>query len=202
MEMIKIYFFIFLGVVIFLVIVILMIIWGVTYGTPKERAGRQGEKRATEIIKQVLREDDILFTNVCIDYEEKEAELDNVIINRKGVFIVEVKNYSGELVGKEDDYEWVKYKTSRGGNIYSKQVRNPIKQVRRQVYILAHYLKSYGINVWVEGYVLLVNNNSPVHNGTVLESLEEIDHAIHSQSCNSLGGKNVIEIKKLLSERV
>lgn len=100
------------------------------------------------------------------------------------------------------NYEWIKYKISRGGNTYSKQVRNPIKQVRRQVYILAHFLRSYGISVWVEGYVLLVNNNSPVHNGTVLESLEEIDCAIHGRSYNSLGEKTVIEIKKLLSERV
>ncbi len=26
-------------------------------------------------------------------------------------------------------------KVSRGGNVYEKQVRNPIKQVKRQVYI-------------------------------------------------------------------
>ena len=197
-EMMRTYIFIFLSVVVFLVIIILVILWGAAYGTPKVRAGRQGEKRATEIIKRVLYEDDILLTNICIVCKGKETELDNVIINRKGVFIIEVKNYSGELVGEEDDYEWTKYKVSRGGNTYIKQVRNPIKQVRRQVYILAGFLKHYGIRVWVEGYVLLLNNNSPVHNGIILESSEEIDHAIHGKSKNSLNRETVTKIKKLL----
>lgn len=196
--MMKTYIFIFLSVVVFLVIVILGILWGTAYGTPKVRAGRQGEKRATEIIKKVLYEEDILLTNICIEYKGKETELDNVIVNRNGVFVIEVKNYSGELVGEENDYEWTKYKVSRGGNTYVKQVRNPIKQVKRQVYILAGFLKYYGISVWVEGYVLLLNKNSPVHNGIVVESSEEIGRAIHGQSNNTLNKETVAKIKKLL----
>lgn len=197
-EMTKAYMLIFSSVAIFLVILILVVLWGAVYGSPKVRVGRQGEKRATEIIKHVLNEDDVLLTNIFIEYEEKETELDNVIINRSGVFIIEVKNYSGELVGEEDDYEWTKYKVSRGGNTYVKQVRNPIKQVRRQVYILARFLKYYGINVWVDGYVLLLNNNSSLHNNTILRSFKEIDRAIHGQSYNSLDKKTVSRIKKLL----
>lgn len=166
--------------------------------TSMARAGRRGERKAEEIIKQILYEDDILLTNICISYGEREAELDNVIINNRGVFVIEVKNYSGTLIGGEDDYEWKKYKISKGGNIYEKQVRNPIKQVKRQVYILSQFMKYYGINVWIDGYVMLLNRNSPIQSDLILESLEEIDRAIHKKSRNSLNKKTVAAIKELL----
>ena len=192
----EIFIFIWIGCIAFLVII--AVLFYKTYEAPGVRAGKRGEKEAAEIIKQVLQKEDILLMNVCVKYKEKATELDNVIINRRGVFIIEVKNYSGTLTGKEDDYEWTKYKVSRGGNIYEKQVRNPIKQVRRQVYILARFLKYSGIRVWVEGYVLLLNNNSPVHNDMVLESFEGIDQALHGRTHNSLNSGAVAAIKELL----
>lgn len=162
------------------------------------RAGKRGEKTATEIIKRVMKEGDVLLTNVCIEFEGKRTELDNVIVNKSGVFIIEVKNYSGMLIGAEDDYEWTKYKISEGGNTYEKQVRNPIKQVKRQVYILSHYLKYYGIHVWVEGYVFLLNNHSPIPSDSVLESYRDIERVIHRQSRNLLNKRTMIVIKDLL----
>ena len=35
-----------------------------------------------------------MLTNIKISFEEREAELDNVVINNRGVFIIEVKNYN------------------------------------------------------------------------------------------------------------
>lgn len=58
-----------------------------------------------------------------------------MVINRYGVFIIEVKNYKGELVGNGDDYEWKKYKTTGAGNTYEKTVKNPIRQVKRQIHM-------------------------------------------------------------------
>ena len=165
---------------------------------PVRQAGKTGELVAQEIIREVLRENDILLSNICISYEGKETELDNVVITDKGVFIIEVKNYSGKLVGKEDDFEWKKYKLSAGGNVYEKNVKNPIKQVKRQVYILSHYLKSHGIDIWVEGYALLLENNSPVHGDCVLESRKEIGTVIHRQGRNHLSKRTMEEVRVLL----
>ena len=192
---------IFVGIITFAFIVLLLIwvaIRSKTFEHPRIKAGKRGEKAATDIIKQVLQEGDELLTNVCINYRERMAELDNVIINRSGIIIVEVKNYSGMLTGEEDDYEWTKYKRSRGGNTYVQQVRNPIKQVKRQVYLLSKVLKCNGIGVWVDGYVLLLNNNSPVHSDMVLESFWEIDQAIHRQSRKPLSRKTIIAVKEVL----
>lgn len=65
-------------------------------------------------------------------------------------------------MGNEDDQYWNKYKISRGNKEYIKEIRNPIKQLKREIYLLKEYLKYYGVDLWIEGYVLFVNMNSPV----------------------------------------
>ena len=163
-----------------------------------KRAGRHGEAVAVKAIKSVLRDGDRLFTNVEITFEDKPTELDNVIVNSFGVFIIEVKNYNGKLVGNEDDYEWLKYKTTDAGNTYERAVKNPIKQVKRQVYILAKYLDYYGSRVWIEGYALLIHGNSPVKSTMILSSVDDIDRAIHTPGRHRLTKNEQESIVKLL----
>ena len=171
---------------------------GTLFEDPKRTAGKYGELRATSVIRSVLRDDDSLFSNVSIIYEDRPAELDCVVVNRYGVFIIEVKNYAGYIVGKENDYKWKKYKMTDAGNIYEKTVRNPIKQVNRQVYLLAKYLNYYGIRVWVKGYALLMQGNSPVNNENILRNAGEIDTAIHTRDRELLSQNTIEQIKKLL----
>ena len=158
---------------------------------PVKRAGRRGEEVATDIISRVLTDDDILLTNVRISFEGSRSEVDNLIINSHGVFIIEAKNYVGELVGGLDDYEWKKYKTTPGGDIYCKTVKNPIKQVKRQIYILSHILRQHKLDVWVDGYVILLEKNSPVDDDMILESLSDIDKAIHGLGSNRLSDREI-----------
>ncbi len=164
-----------------------------------EEAGRYGELRATEIIKKCLDDDDRLFTNITVFYDGKETELDNVIVNKYGVFIIEVKNYNGSLVGREEDFEWTKYHTTEAGNTYTKIVKNPIKQVKRQVYILARHLEENGAKVWVKGYTLLLNNNSPVKSGYVLKSTKDIYHALHTADRSYLSAALIGRIIKIIN---
>ncbi len=164
-----------------------------------KRVGNVGEKTAQRTIESVMHEDDHLVTNVSIAYDGKPTELDAVIVNKWGVFIIEVKNYSGKISGTEDDYEWRKRKTTKAGNTYEKTVKNPIKQVKRQIYILAHYLDQFGIQVWVEGYAILLQNNSPVESIYLLNSTTDVDHAIHKAGRNRLDSNTIGRIIELLS---
>ena len=164
-----------------------------------EAAGRNGERIATDVIRGVIRETDCLLTNVNISYDGRNAELDNVIINKYGVFIIEVKYYTGKLYGTEDSSVWekVRYNGYRKG--IGKSVKNPIKQVRRQTYLLAKYLNYYGVSIWVEGYVYLVNRNSPIRCKYILETTTDIDKAIHTFDKNRLNKKTVERAKYILS---
>ena len=188
-----------IALIIVLVAAVIQIFWlGINIEDPVERAGRRGEEIATDIISRVLTDDDILLTNVRISFEGSRSEVDNLIINSHGVFIIEAKNYVGELVGGLDDYEWKKYKITPGGDIYCKTVKNPIKQVKRQIYILSHILRQHKLDVWVDGYVILLEKNSPVDDNMILESLSDIDKAIHGIGSNRLSDREIDIITDIL----
>lgn len=168
--------------------------------TPEyKRVGIRGEVKASNAILSVMHPDDRLFTNVSINYDGRPAELDNVIVNKYGVFVIEVKNYAGAIYGNEDDFEWQKYKTTDAGNTYVKTVKNPIKQVKRQCYLLARYLEYYGTKVWVNGYAILIHGNSPVVSDYILNNIYDIEHVIHTQGRKMLSPKTIDDISRLLS---
>ena len=174
---------------------------GGTRETPRERAGRRGEEKARAAIAGLLRDGEHLISNVQISFDGRPAELDNVIVSKYGVFIIEIKNYVGRIIGEEDDYEWKKYKVTEAGNIYEKNVRNPIKQVKRQVYILANYLRSRGADVWVTGYAFLIHDNSPVNSAYILSDIEDIDKALHTKGKTTLPENTVEKIAGILRIR-
>ena len=38
--------------------------------------------------------------------EQKTSQIDHIVINPNGVFIIETKNYSGRIYGQESQLEW------------------------------------------------------------------------------------------------
>ena len=139
------------------------------------------------MIQQYLNEQDILFNNVEIVVHGRETELDYV-----------VKNYSGELEGNEDDEYWNKYKISSGNNEYVKEVRNPIKQLKREIYLLKEYLKYYGIDLWINGYVLFVNMNSPIDSDYTINNESELNSILHTRGGQTLNKKQIEKIVNIL----
>ena len=163
-------------------------------------AGKRGEKLVTAEIERVMRKDDYLFTNVEISFNNRETECDNIIINNFGVFIIEAKNYSGSLSGNENDDEWVERKYDDYGNICEEKiVKNPIKQVRRQIDILSKLLKNNGLRAWIDGYVIFIDNNSPVNSKYIIPfKRAEIDRIIHTPGKNKLTNEQVEKISKII----
>ena len=144
------------------------------------RAGEEGEYLAASAIKSILFKDDWHTCNFEFSVDGREAECDILVVNTNGIFIFEVKNFSGSLFGCETDDTWEKVMESDGGNLYSKEIKNPIKQVRRQIWLLKELLGSYGIyDFWIDGYVLLVNANPHDESEYILTDLSEVERTIH-----------------------
>ena len=150
------------------------------------------------MLKSILRNDDVLIRNVCLQVNGKEAEIDSLIINNNGIFIVEVKNYNGRLYGDIDDFEWTKEKISPGGNVFYKQVKNPIKQIKRQTYILSQFLKENNIRIWISGYAYFINCNSPVDDDCVINDIDELDRIIHTPGNKFYDDKLIHKVIKAL----
>ena len=81
---------------------------------------------------------------------------------------------------------------------YQQSVKNPIKQVRRQIYILSQLFKSNGIRVWIEGYVFFIEGNSPIESRYILKTQADIDIAIHGGGRNSIDEGTRERIRQLL----
>ncbi|MBU9710578.1 nuclease-related domain-containing protein [Evansella tamaricis] len=125
-------------------------------------SGVQGERRAVEAVQQLPSDYDV-FRSVKLSTSEGTAELDQIIVSDNGIFVVEVKNHNGSIVGNADDKSWTQHKVGQNGGRYSKQMGNPIRQVKRQVFILSKYLKENGVNAWVEGVVFFSNPKATVN---------------------------------------
>ena len=164
----------------------------------QKQAGRRGEIIARQVIQEILRDDDILLNNVKLYADNKQAEADNIIINSRGIFIFEVKNLRGTLLGDEDTYDWLQIKDAGYGNAYQKTVKNPIKQVKRQIYILSKLLKDNGINIWIEGYVFFVQGNSPVQSDYVVDTQADIDRIIHDGKNQHISVAVINSIREIL----
>ncbi len=183
-----------LSIIIVVGLIIIIILSRRLATPPHKAAGDAGEDAAASVIKRVLRKGDKCLRNVPVLYDGQETELDFLIVNSSGVFIIEVKNYSGEIRGRDDDKYWEKTKTSQGGNVYVKRIENPIPQIKREEYLLGKFLRSEGIRVWVKGYVFFIRCNRPFRNRYLLNSGHEIDSEIHQQTDRALSEHTIERI--------
>jgi len=119
--------------------------------------GLEGEEKALMLVKD-LDDSYHVFSNISIRYEGQKSELDLIVVGKKGVFVVEVKNYRGEIEGKEDERFWKQHKVGRKGTRYTQEFYSPVKQVSTHVYRLSKILKSDNVYTWVQGVVYFVNN--------------------------------------------
>ncbi len=104
-----------------------------------EWKGKQGEK-LTEVELNKLRllgHRGRVLRNVYVPKDNGETtEVDVVFITKKGVFVIESKNYSGWIFGNEKDYVWTATLSKTNKNSFY----NPVKQNENHVKWLKHYL--------------------------------------------------------------
>ncbi|MBB6452603.1 hypothetical protein HNQ94_001049 [Salirhabdus euzebyi] len=166
------------------------------------RSGIKGESRTANVLRG-LPDGYEVFSSVSLSTKEGTAEYDHIIAGENGLFVVEVKNHNGTIKGSEEEHSWTQHKVGQKGGQYSKQMRNPVKQVRRQVYILSNHLKENGVNVWIEGVVFFSNPKTKVHVRTektpVFHSPEQLSHYLNTYVPKRKADNVVLEkVKSLL----
>jgi hypothetical protein len=122
------------------------------------KAGVLGEEAALNMVS-ALDDDCYVFANLDIKYDDKHNETDLIVVSPSGLTVIEVKNYSGLLIGDLSDLEFIQRKYHKNGSFTDDHARNPVKQVGAPIDKLAHYLKGQGITVTVRRCALFVNDN-------------------------------------------
>ena len=84
--------------------------------------GKHFEKRVLNRLQSHFDSDCILYNLNIPGRKDGETQIDFVLLDRTGIYIIEAKGYSGTVTGTFDDVKWTKTLTSRNGNIGKKKV--------------------------------------------------------------------------------
>jgi hypothetical protein len=100
-----------------------------------------------------------VISDLILDINGKTTQIDHIVINPRGIFVIETKNYSGRIYGSENQLEWtqvLKYGKEKH------KLYNPLKQNATHVaYVkkLVGKLPVFSLVVFVKNNV--VNINAP-----------------------------------------
>lgn len=109
------------------------------------RKGRIGEQRIRKRLSVFLKDGAEILYNCYIPSDKNgTSEIDVLLITKKGIWVIESKNYSGWIFGKSGDYMWTQSLRGRNGKAKKSTFYNPIAQNRGHIKYLKKYL---GINV-------------------------------------------------------
>lgn len=100
--------------------------------------GKDGEQIVSSILGKTVEGQQYVINNLLFtDDTGKSCQIDHVLVNRAGIWIIETKNYSGMIYGREEQREWTQVLAN--GRVKNK-FYNPVKQNTTHVYRLAEYL--------------------------------------------------------------
>ena len=131
---------------------ILFIILIVYLKQPSTR-GKHGENKVGRIIGSTVENQQYVINNLILVNEDKTSQIDHIVINPRGIFVIETKNYSGEIYGFENQHEWTQVLAY--GNVKNK-IYNPLKQNATHVYNVKKIVGALPVH----SLVVFVQNNT------------------------------------------
>ena len=116
---------------------IVLVITIVFFRTPTGR-GIWGEFQVKLVLGRNKPNQKYVINNLMIVNEGKSSQIDHIVINRTGIFVIETKNYSGRIYGQEDQREWTQ--VLQYGKVKNK-FYNPIMQNKTHIYALSKVIR-------------------------------------------------------------
>lgn len=136
----------------FIIIFVFAIVLAIYLKNPATR-GKRGEKKVGRIIGKTSKKQQYVINNLILVVDGKSSQIDHIVINPRGIFVIETKNYSGQIYGSESQHEWTQVLAY--GNVKN-QLYNPLKQNATHVY----KVKKIVGNLPVSSLVVFVQNNA------------------------------------------
>jgi hypothetical protein len=118
--------------------------------------GWQGEKRVAQLLSSKLNDDYYLLNDLYL--RDGGGDIDHIVLAPSGVFVLETKNWSGNISCNGDDWQRAGKRNFSGSP--SRQVKRNASKIK-QIIDSNSALRSLG--VFVEGIVVFTNNHSSLH---------------------------------------
>ena len=160
--------------------------------TPQGR-GWFGELKVKLVIGRTKPDIKYVINNLTLRIgENKTSQIDHVVINEHGVFVIETKNYSGRIYGNETQLEWTQ--VLNYGNVKNK-LYNPIKQNRTHLYHISNLLNG---KLPLFSAVVFVQGNTQYINASGVYNLRELRRLLKSNTGEYLSPEKMEEAYKTL----
>lgn len=117
--------------------------------------GEQGEELVFETLKKDSNNKRIINNLVLLGKNDMSHQTDHIIVRYNGIFVIETKNYYGEISGTEKDSNW-KRVINEGKKNEVDFFRNPLKQNRSHMKAVRRIV---GDNYPIYGFICFVRNN-------------------------------------------
>ena len=119
------------------------------------KKGDKGEEKVNEILS-IFNNDSYLINNLMLlGDNDVSHQIDHILIRPNGVFIIETKNYYGDIKGSINDSMWTKTYIKHGKQVIEK-FHNPIKQNNAHIKAVK---KVIGKDIPIINFVVFINND-------------------------------------------
>ena len=151
--------------------------------------GWEGEKQVTKLLASKLNDDYILLNDLYL--RGGGGDIDHVVLAPNGIFVLETKNWSGDITCHGDEWQRAGKGNFKGSP--SRQVKRNVATVRR---IIDYNPALRQLGTWVEGIVVFTNNHSTLHlnNPSVLIlKVSQLPNHILTYSCSHRFSREQLE---------
>lgn len=157
----------------FLIVIFIILVFCLTvYLKHPTTRGKQGERRVRRVVGETVEGEKYVIHDLILDKGNgKTAQIDHIVINSRGVFVIETKNLSGNIYGSENHGQWTQVLAN--GRVKNK-LYNPLKQNATHVY---HVRRLLG-NLPVHSLVVFVQNNTAYINAENVIPLTDLNYRL------------------------
>jgi hypothetical protein len=177
-------------IILAIIILIAIIILRGYVRSPKTK-GRRGEAKVSNILGGDIENEKYVFNNYVILNNGISSQIDHILINAKGVFVIETKNYSGYIYGGVSQQEWTQ--SLKYGRVKNK-FYNPIKQNATHAHNIRNILPK---DIPIIPVVVFVQNNIDNINSAKVINLRYLPYFIDDQP-NVLTAEQINECHEIL----
>lgn len=132
-----------------------------------------GEIRVKLIIGKTKEGRKYVINNLLLNVgENKTSQIDHILINPNGIFVIETKNYSGRIYGQENQLEWTQ--VFNYGRVKNK-LYNPIKQNKTHIFHISNALTE---DIPIISAVVFIHSNIRFINAEGVYGLYGLKHLI------------------------
>lgn len=110
--------------------------------------GYEGEMKFHRLLKEHLASDCIVLYDLLLDSNSSEFQIDCIIIQQRTVWHLEVKNFEGDYILKDNAF----YNLAT-----DKEINNPLHQIERGKRLMSELLEKHGYEFPIKSYAIFVN---------------------------------------------